>query len=47
MIPELPRFSGDIKSESALKTIIATQYQTIDRGGHSNYEEIRKAGYEP
>ena len=47
MIPELPGFSGDVKSESALKTIMAAQYRTINRGGHSIYEEIRKAGYEP
>ncbi|KAF9244484.1 hypothetical protein BU15DRAFT_85872 [Melanogaster broomeanus] len=38
-IPELPGFAGD--------TIMAAQYRTINRGGHSIYEEIRKAGYEP
>lgn len=47
MIPELPGFAGDVKDESALKTIMAAQYRTINRGGHSIYEEIRKAGYEP
>jgi len=26
---------------------MAAQYRTINRGGHSIYEEIRKAGYEP
>ena len=26
---------------------MAAQYRTINRGGSSIYEEIRKAGYEP
>ncbi|EIM84706.1 phospholipase D/nuclease [Stereum hirsutum FP-91666 SS1] len=47
IIPELPAFSGDVKDETALKTIMAAQYRTINRGGSSIYEEIRKAGYEP
>ncbi|KAG8215687.1 hypothetical protein J3R82DRAFT_7561 [Butyriboletus roseoflavus] len=47
VIPEVPGFAGDIKNETALKTIMAAQYRTINRGGHSIYEEIRKAGYEP
>ncbi|KAG6333866.1 hypothetical protein ID866_5221 [Astraeus odoratus] len=47
VIPELPGFAGDVKNESGLKTIMAAQYRTINRGGHSIYEEIRKAGYEP
>jgi phospholipase D1/2 len=47
VIPELPGFSGDIKNDSALKTIMAAQYRTINRGGHSIYEEIRAAGFEP
>ena len=47
VIPEVPGFSGDIKTEGGLKTIMAAQYRTINRGGHSIYEEIRKAGYEP
>ncbi|KAL4066624.1 hypothetical protein J3A83DRAFT_4098363 [Scleroderma citrinum] len=47
VIPELPGFAGDVKDETALKTIMAAQYRTINRGGHSIYEEIRKAGYEP
>ncbi|KAH7886577.1 hypothetical protein F5I97DRAFT_1807371 [Phlebopus sp. FC_14] len=46
VIPEVPGFAGDIKNETALKTIMAAQYRTINRGGHSIYEEIRKAGYE-
>jgi len=47
VIPELPGFAGDIKNDSALKIIMAAQYRTMNRGGHSIYEEIRKAGFEP
>jgi phospholipase D1/2 len=47
VIPEVPGFAGNIKDESALKIIMAAQWRTINRGGHSIYEEIRKAGYEP
>ncbi|KAF8641650.1 hypothetical protein AX16_009876 [Volvariella volvacea WC 439] len=46
-IPELPGFAGDVKNESALKIIMAAQYRSINRGGNSIYEQIRKAGYEP
>ncbi|TFK72278.1 phospholipase D [Pluteus cervinus] len=46
-IPEVPGFAGDVKSVGAIKTIMAGQYRTINRGGSSIYEEIRKAGYEP
>ncbi|KAG2050128.1 phospholipase D/nuclease [Suillus hirtellus] len=47
VIPELPGFAGDVKNDSALKIIMAAQYRTMNRGGHSIYEEIRKAGFEP
>ncbi|KAJ3834088.1 phospholipase D [Lentinula raphanica] len=52
IIPEVPAFSGAIKSSSALKTIMAAQYRTINRGsartaGASIFELIRSAGYEP
>ncbi|KAF7980984.1 hypothetical protein HWV62_35794 [Athelia sp. TMB] len=47
VIPEVPGFSGDIKTEGGIKTIMAAQYRTINRGGHSIYEVIRRAGYEP
>ncbi|KAH9058083.1 phospholipase D/nuclease [Lactarius vividus] len=47
VIPELPAFAGDVKSETSLKTIMAGQYRTINRGGNSIYEEIRRAGFEP
>lgn len=46
-IPEVPGFAGDVKNESSIKTIMAAQYRTINRGGSSIYEEVRKAGYEP
>lgn len=47
VIPEVPGFPGNIKDEGGLKTIMAAQYRTMNRGGSSIYEEIRKAGYEP
>lgn len=46
-IPEVPGFSGDVKAEAGIKTIMAGQYRTINRGGSSIYEKIRAAGYEP
>jgi phospholipase D1/2 len=47
VIPEVPGFAGDVKAQSSVQTIMAAQYRTINRGGHSIYEEIKKAGYEP
>ncbi|GJE90640.1 phospholipase D [Phanerochaete sordida] len=47
VIPEVPGFAGNIKDASSVQTIMAAQYRTINRGGHSIYEEIRKAGFEP
>jgi hypothetical protein len=47
VIPELPGFAGDVKSDNSLKTIMAAQYRTINRGGCSIYEEIRREGYDP
>ncbi|KAG9042840.1 hypothetical protein FS837_010313 [Tulasnella sp. UAMH 9824] len=47
VLPEVPGFAGDIKQENGLKTIMAAQWRTINRGGSSIYEKIRDAGYEP
>ncbi|KIO26629.1 hypothetical protein M407DRAFT_199455 [Tulasnella calospora MUT 4182] len=47
MLPEVPGFSGDIEQEGSIKTIMAGQWRTINRGGNSIYELIRKAGYDP
>jgi phospholipase D1/2 len=47
VIPELPGFAGDVKKESSLKTIMAAQYRTINRGGKSIFEELRKARINP
>ena len=47
MIPEVPGFSGDIKSDKSIRFIMGAQYRTINRGGHSIYEQVRKAGYDP
>jgi phospholipase D1/2 len=46
-IPEVPGFAGDIKAETSIKTIMAAQYRTMNRGGNSIYEEVRKAGFDP
>ena len=47
VIPEVPGFAGDISDEKSIKTILAAQWRTINRGGHSIYEEITKAGFDP
>ncbi|KAJ7899585.1 hypothetical protein B0H14DRAFT_3423899 [Mycena olivaceomarginata] len=47
VIVTIPGLSGNIMDEGSLKIIMAAQYRTINRGGHSIYAEIRKAGYEP
>ena len=47
LIPEVPGFSGDIKEVGSIKTIMAAQYRTMNRGGHSIYEELRKEGIDP
>jgi phospholipase D1/2 len=47
LIPEVPGFSGNIKDESSLKIIMAGQYRTMNRGGSSIYECLRKEGIDP
>lgn len=47
LIPEVPGFPGDIKKDTSIKTIMGAQYRTINRGGHSIYELVHKAGYDP
>jgi len=47
VIPEVPGFPGDIKSDKSIRTIMGAQYRTINRGGHSIYELVQKAGYDP
>lgn len=49
MMPSVPAFAGDLKSDDALGTraIMEFQYNSINRGGHSIYEEIQKAGFNP
>ncbi|KAF2278796.1 phospholipase D/nuclease [Westerdykella ornata] len=49
MIPAVPAFAGDLKSDDALGTraIMEFQYDSINRGGNSIYETIAKAGYNP
>jgi phospholipase D1/2 len=49
MIPSVPAFAGDLKGDDALGTraIMEFQYDSINRGGHSIYEEIARAGFNP
>ena len=49
MMPAIPAFAGDLKSDSSLGTraIMENQYNTINRGGHSIMEEIAQAGFDP
>ncbi|KAF2470091.1 phospholipase D/nuclease [Lindgomyces ingoldianus] len=49
MMPSVPAFAGDLKADDALGTraIMEFQYDSINRGGHSIYETIAKAGYNP
>jgi phospholipase D1/2 len=47
VFPEVPGFAGDVKAESSIKTIMAAQYRTINRGGHSIFEELRRAQVDP
>jgi phospholipase D1/2 len=49
MMPAVPAFAGDLKSDDALGTraIMEFQYDSINRGGYSIYETIAKAGFNP
>ncbi|KAL5395708.1 hypothetical protein PMIN06_003567 [Paraphaeosphaeria minitans] len=49
VMPSVPAFAGDLKSDDALGTraIMEFQYNSINRGGNSIYEEISKAGFNP
>jgi phospholipase D1/2 len=48
-IPAIPGFAGDLKSDDALSTraIMEFQYNSINRGGYSIYEQVAKAGVDP
>lgn len=48
MMPAVPAFAGDLKSEGALGTraIMEFQYASINRGGSSIIESLRNAGIE-
>ncbi|KAF8317462.1 phospholipase D/nuclease [Clavulina sp. PMI_390] len=46
VIPEATCFAGPLNTTS-ISTILAAQYRTMNRGGHSLYEGIQKAGYDP
>jgi phospholipase D1/2 len=49
LMPAVPAFAGDLRSDDALATraIMEFQYNSINRGGHSIYETIARAGYNP
>lgn len=49
VIPSVPGFAGDLRDDSALGTraIMAFQYKSINRGGHSIMELVAQAGYNP
>lgn len=49
MIPSVPAFAGDLRSDDALSTraIMEFQYDSINRGGNSIMEQIAKAGFDP
>lgn len=49
VIPALPGFPGDIKSDEGIgiRAIMNFQYKSINRGGHSIMERISKAGHNP
>jgi phospholipase D1/2 len=48
VMPAVPAFAGDLKSDGALGTraIMEFQYNSISRGGHSIMESLRDAGIE-
>lgn len=48
MMPAVPAFAGDLKSEGALGTraIMEFQYNSINRGGYSIIETLHKSGVE-
>lgn len=48
IMPAVPAFAGDLKSEGALGTraILEFQYQSISRGGHSIIETLQQRGVE-
>ncbi|KAF2670312.1 phospholipase D/nuclease [Microthyrium microscopicum] len=49
LMPAVPAFAGDLRNDDALATraIMEFQYASISRGGHSIYEKIAQAGYNP
>lgn len=49
LIPAIPAFAGDLRSDSSLATraIMNFQYKSIHRGEHSIFECIRAKGYDP
>lgn len=47
LIPALPAFAGEVQGAPAVKAIIEAQYRSINRGGDSIMETVRRAGFDP
>ncbi|KAL1874951.1 hypothetical protein VTK73DRAFT_10320 [Phialemonium thermophilum] len=49
VIPAIPGFAGDLRSDAAVGTraIMDYQYRSICRGEHSIFEQVRKEGIDP
>lgn len=49
VIPAIPGFAGDLRQDAAVGTraIMDYQFKSINRGEHSIYGQIKKAGYDP
>lgn len=47
VIPAVPAFAGDIQGAAGIKAIMEAQYRSINRGGESIMEMVRKAGFPP
>ncbi|KAG8626764.1 hypothetical protein KVT40_005709 [Elsinoe batatas] len=49
IIPAVPGFAGDLREDAAMGTraIMDYQYKSINRGEHSIFGQIKKAGFDP
>ncbi|GAA6031278.1 hypothetical protein NBRC10512_003294 [Rhodotorula toruloides] len=47
LIPAIPGFAGDLYGNSGTLAILGAQYYSICRGGHSMFELIQQAGFNP
>ncbi|GAA5890842.1 hypothetical protein JCM6882_008832 [Rhodosporidiobolus microsporus] len=47
VIPAIPGFAGDLLGNSGTLAIMGAQFMSLSRGGHSIFEEIQQAGFNP